>query len=304
MTAWFIKFGLGSLFLLIVMTLLGQGGAHFYLLDLSNHFRFYYFIVVAAIVVMFLLLRAWKALVVSVLCLMFQGASIFPWYMGDAPSFKPDFKVLSFNVLTSNTHFSEVELWLNVINPDIIAFQEVDQQWLTAMKGLKKIYPYNHEMPRNDNFGLAIYSRFPIQKVQTPKLSIVPSLLTTIVIQEKPVHIFNLHTLPPVNSKNYKHRNQHLIGMAQVMKDLKPAIVLGDFNITMWSPVYQEVEALSGLKNARRGFGINATWPAHQPITIPIDHVLISQELKVAGLEIGPYLGSDHLPLLVGLSFN
>ena len=36
-------------------------------------------------------------------------------------------------------------------------------------------------------------------------------------------------------------------------------------------------------------------------LTIPIDHCLISRDITVSNLYVGPDLGSDHLPLVADL---
>lgn len=62
--------------------------------------------------------------------------------------------------------------------------------------------------------------------------------------------------------------------------------------------------AVAGLHNSASGFGIQATWPAGFPLfSIPIDHVLLSDNLRVAFFEVGEGVGSDHYLLYVGLGF-
>lgn len=71
----------------------------------------------------------------------------------------------------------------------------------------------------------------------------------------------------------------------------------------------------TGLKNSRQGFGLLPTWPiktnyppyAKIPsfltglLSIPIDHCLISPDIKVAKTRTGPNVGSDHRPLITDL---
>lgn len=83
-------------------------------------------------------------------------------------------------------------------------------------------------------------------------------------------------------------------------KDL--VIIAGDLNTTMWSPYYKRLARDSGLANARKGFGILATWPSFYPfLRIPIDHYLVSPEVRVVDLRMGPKFGSDHRPLVADL---
>ena len=68
----------------------------------------------------------------------------------------------------------------------------------------------------------------------------------------------------------------------------------------MWSIDYEKFINITKLKNSRMGVGILPTWPAPVPL-IPIDHVLVSSDIKVRNISVGRDIGSDHLPLIVDL---
>ncbi|HEY9832845.1 MAG TPA: endonuclease/exonuclease/phosphatase family protein, partial [Stenomitos sp.] len=111
-------------------------------------------------------------------------------------------------------------------------------------------------------------------------------------------------------------RNQQLDEIGKYIKSLSTQVILtGDLNITMWSPYYKRFMSQAGLKNARQGFGTVPTWPlktnyppySKMPIlftrllSIPIDHCLISPNIKVAKIRAGSSVGSDHRPLITDL---
>lgn len=88
--------------------------------------------------------------------------------------------------------------------------------------------------------------------------------------------------------------------------------MVGDLNITMWSPYYKRFARQTGLRNARQGFGILPSWPTKETysqispalsllLAIPIDHCLISPEIKVLNIRTGPNVGSDHRPVITDL---
>jgi endonuclease/exonuclease/phosphatase (EEP) superfamily protein YafD len=86
-------------------------------------------------------------------------------------------------------------------------------------------------------------------------------------------------------------------------------IVLGDFNLTPWSPRFRDALARSGLTPA----GDYRLWPRTFPAMpaarllfflsggIPIDHVLVSGDLGVSRVVRGPFIGSDHYPVYAEL---
>jgi hypothetical protein len=67
-------------------------------------------------------------------------------------------------------------------------------------------------------------------------------------------------------------------------------ILLGDLNVTPWSPHFRQLLQQTGL-------------PAQvPPLRIPLDHCLVSPAFQVIERRVGPRLGSDHLPLIVTLA--
>ncbi|MEM7114526.1 MAG: endonuclease/exonuclease/phosphatase family protein [Chloroflexota bacterium] len=87
---------------------------------------------------------------------------------------------------------------------------------------------------------------------------------------------------------------------------------MGDFNSSPWSVYFQEFVWETGLRNGRLGYGIAPTWPAPRfalnqfphlaPALTPLDHILYSPDMTLNSFEVGPYVGSDHYPLIVKLS--
>jgi endonuclease/exonuclease/phosphatase (EEP) superfamily protein YafD len=81
-----------------------------------------------------------------------------------------------------------------------------------------------------------------------------------------------------------------------------PALLVGDLNLTMFSPEYRRFTKDLHLKNARKGFGPLGTWPAWVPFArLPLDHCLVQGDLAVVNCMVGPDIGSDHLPIIVDL---
>ena len=63
----------------------------------------------------------------------------------------------------------------------------------------------------------------------------------------------------------------------------------------------------TGLQSARAGRGALPTWPTFLPATflrIPIDHILVSDHLRVISHTLGDNTGSDHLPTIAVIGVN
>ena len=69
----------------------------------------------------------------------------------------------------------------------------------------------------------------------------------------------------------------------------QPAVLIGDMNMWGWS-----IERMvpRGWRRVVHG----KTWPSHRPMH-QIDHLLVTDEVDIVWGEVGPDLGSDHLPI-------
>ena len=103
-------------------------------------------------------------------------------------------------------------------------------------------------------------------------------------------------------SDTHSHIDESIIKYVKQADEVWHAGDIGDLNVTMWSTDYEVLERGTGLRNARKGFGILATWSTNLPfMMIPIDHCLLSSEFKVDSINTAQDIGSDHLPIVVTL---
>ena len=119
-------------------------------------------------------------------------------------------------------------------------------------------------------------------------------------VNGKKFRLLGTHPAPPVNKELLDFRNDQIqeIGDFKVKQSV-PVILAGDLNITMWSSYYQKFIEDTGLKNARKGFGILPSWPTMLSVMmIPLDHFLYSPEFKVIDIRTAGSIGSDHLPVI------
>lgn len=121
----------------------------------------------------------------------------------------------------------------------------------------------------------------------------------------KPLTLVVTHPLPPL--AGFVVRNLQLAHIAKARQEWGPdVIVSGDLNISSWSPYFQDLVRESGLRDSQLGFGVQPSWPAGllPVMRIPIDHVLVSENFVVLKRELGPDIGSDHLPVYVELGLK
>jgi endonuclease/exonuclease/phosphatase (EEP) superfamily protein YafD len=152
---------------------------------------------------------------------------------------------------------------------------------------------------------MAVYSRRPLGDVTLRELGHqrVPVIRASLAVGERDVALYAVHVFPPVSRRAAAWRNHQFreIGQ-QVRREGGPVVVTGDLNCTSWSPFFRRLLAETGLRDSRRGFGVEATWPTHVPwMLIPIDHCLVSPGLQVVGRHVTDSCGSDHLGIVVDL---
>lgn len=278
-------------------------------LELFSHFRMQYFVVSVLLTLLFAFLKWRKYILLGLASVALNAWFVVPWYLPtDAPDpSDADVRLLHANLYASNTDTERLLALVEDIDPDLIVLQEFTPEWLAAMEPLVPSYPYRVVEPRPDPFGIALYSKYPLDA--TTVVGSVPlgnpDIVATALVGGERLNIISTHPMPPLGSNNYGSRNLQLDSVADLARrSPRPLIVVGDLNITMWAHHYERLEEVSGLRNARRGFGIAPTWPVWLfPGIIPIDHVLVSDDIVVTDFVTGPNIGSDHLPIIVKFTF-
>jgi endonuclease/exonuclease/phosphatase (EEP) superfamily protein YafD len=283
--------------------------------ELTAHFRLQYLvgsIIVAATLAAW---RAWRAAAIALISATLNAVTVLPLYFPPetAAIAAPErsLRLLLSNVLTANTQRAALIDLARAERPDLLILQEVSAEWLKDLDVLRDQLPHSIAEPRDDNFGIAVYSRIPFveAKIVAPLDATLPGILAKVNLNGQTVSILTTHTVPPTGGHElFLLRNAQLREAAKTMRQLpEPKILIGDLNTTVWSPYFSQLVEESGLRDTRRGFGVVPTWPANflTPLMrIPIDHCLVSRDIRVVSIRAGRRIGSDHLPLIVDLGIS
>ncbi len=278
-------------------------------LELLAHFKLQYLIITSFCAGIFMLLKSFKCASALLLAALINATFVVPWYFTDSTSssanIQTELTILHSNVLSSNERFDDFIKLINQQNPDLFVMQEVNQRWLTEINTLKQTYPHQLSIPRNDNFGIALFSKRPFTSIQQFDSGSwqLPSIKANLSVAGHTITVITTHPLPPIGEAYFDARNEHINEIADFSRNHQgPLIVIGDFNITMFSNDYSTLTKDTHLRNARQGFGLLPTWPTQLlPFMIPIDHCLVSPHFTVKDISVGHDIGSDHLPLVVTL---
>jgi endonuclease/exonuclease/phosphatase (EEP) superfamily protein YafD len=116
------------------------------------------------------------------------------------------------------------------------------------------------------------------------------------------LRIVGLHAPRPMSIAEYDYLGFWNQCIPLLSTESGPLVVIGDFNATEHSLVYQRLEA-TGLRSAHedRGRGYATTWPndGYLPSLIRIDQAFLSPEVECERIIEGRGRGSDHKPLIV-----
>jgi len=218
-------------------------------------------------------------------------------------------KLLQFNLNSSNDKYGKFYDFVERLKPDVICLEEYGNGWFENLSlsksAIKTDYPFQISNIRNDNFGIAIFSRYPLKdaSIQILGEDHLPSAFARVQVNGTTWSIMATHPPPPLSTELYDLRNQQFVAMADFIKKQSGNFVLsGDLNSAPWSAHFSNFLQSAGLKDSRTGFGLQASWPSNCWILrIPIDHILTSKNIVTKVRRIEEDLGSDHLPVYAEL---
>jgi endonuclease/exonuclease/phosphatase (EEP) superfamily protein YafD len=308
---FFVEFGS---ILVCLATLAGFLGRISWVLDLFSHFRFQYLVLLVSATIIFIVGGRYTQALVSGLFAGVNLSLILPLYLkgSDRTPSNPGstnqdmYRVLLANVLQMNAAFGTIRHLIRSENPDLIVLIEVNKTWIDQLKPVLEAYPFSRMPLREDNYGIALFSRIPptFSEIRDFGAAQVPSIITTYNLRQRPLTILATHPPPPKTKQTANLRNIQLAEIAEYIQTLEgETLLVGDLNMTSWSPYFSDLIQKSGLRDSRKGFGMQNSWPTNRRfLMIPIDHILVSEGVVVLSRHTGQFNGSDHYPILLDFS--
>lgn len=287
-------------------------------LEILSHFQVQYLGVVLGLLGLTLLLRVRTSSLVVLACCIVLAAQVLPWYWPPQrllPRPQANLRVLVANINAQNQQHEKVISLIQKEQPDVAVFMEVNAVWEEQFRAFQDQLPHVYGRSNPYNLGLLVYSRQPLiaPRIEYFGVDKNVSVVSQMEVQGQRLTLVATHPFPPAKNRSFHQRNQQLDQIGQFIKTVRgPVVMVGDLNLSQWSPYYRRLVSRTGLRNARNGFGVLPTWPNRRffnrlppiPTTllaIPLDHCLISPEIQVSNIYVGTDTGSDHRPLVVDL---
>lgn len=311
--------------MLLVITLLPISYSQHYLVRSCDFIRlqvFYLACLAGVCVCLFFSTQLSVLNVVSVLILgiilAVQGYWIYPytWFArkevaSSAKDATHSIRILSANVLMSNDHYSALIELVEQHQPDLLITLESDANWQQQLSCLEELYPYRVYCPKDNRYGMHLYSKYKIKQYQVcelveddiPSIHILFENTQGITMQG---HFIHPAPPSPTEEDTSRPRDTELIILAKALKNVtRPIIVAGDLNDVAWSRTTRLFMQISGLLDPRKGRGFYNTFHAkYFFMRWPLDHLFHSQGFTVKRIKRLAKYGSDHFALLSELVFE
>jgi endonuclease/exonuclease/phosphatase (EEP) superfamily protein YafD len=278
--------------------------------DLASHFRLQYVVIDVALAILLATRRryAWTAGLAA--CAVLSAVPVLPYLpsalaeAADSTAARPTIRVLVANVFYRNSSASRLVETIRREAPDAVLLVEYTTGLAGQLGELRGTYRYQLQYPRDDAYGIALFSRFELKSAQTFLLGSTAAIDARVRVGNTDVTLLGVHLRSPMNPKRAAERNRQLELLAERASTARePVIIAGDFNISPYSPYYADWLARTRLTDVRRGRTARPSWPTFLPILgIPIDHCFVSPDIAVNGDRGLPSFGSDHYPMIVELA--
>lgn len=300
-----------ALWLLVVLGGLAAVGRHAWLAELATHFRIQYLGLALLLTVVFLALRRRVLLLLAVTLCAINAWQLAPyWPLPAASDVAGEPQFISLNLYIHNHDHDRVRRYLEERDPQLLVLSELTPDWVRELEPLLSRYPYWVSEGRKSPWGLGVFSRYPLRDAEILSLGVSGSVNVHATVErpEGDLELVAVHLVSPGSPLRRRQRNRQLAMMAELLGPPRqppaaPRLVLGDMNLTPFSPDFGALLDLTGLTDARRPAGYLGTWPTWMPLLqIPIDHCLADPGLGMLQVRRGPRVGSDHYPLEITLA--
>jgi endonuclease/exonuclease/phosphatase (EEP) superfamily protein YafD len=214
-------------------------------------------------------------------------------------------RIASFNVLFHNDDYQALIDYVLRLSPDILCLYETTADWQRGLAPLTSRYAFSLFTGGGPHSGVACLSRIVPTRVVPPTSDAGLAPWMELQLESRGVRftLIAAHLAFPIGPKGSSARNRQLTILARQLRGLtQPVVLVGDFNLTPYSPFSTDFTRHSGLRDCSRGRPLEPTWPTwFAPLWIQIDRCFASRDVEVVHYTAGPALGSDHYPLVIDL---
>lgn len=138
----------------------------------------------------------------------------------------------------------------------------------------------------NNPYSMHTYLSNKAMHCELFSLANYPAIKITLIDERV---IFVVHPPPPINKDLAQSRKQYLYELKQMILATPNVMVIGDFNVTAFSPLYRDFMEQTDLE--RPIINSHPTW---LPFALSIDQILFSNKSPTPTVKSLAWRGSDH----------
>ncbi|CAN5834653.1 endonuclease/exonuclease/phosphatase family protein [soil metagenome] len=227
-------------------------------------------------------------------------------YPGGQPEAMPDatpLRVFHANLLYLNTDVDDLVPVIADLDVDVLAFTEYTSTHSAALHASAAVddaFPYRIEEPGPAPGGTALWSRYPLERLESPQTR----FRTAIAIVDGPqrIAVFVVHLPSPLLSVVQWNTELGQIQKLDTLPDIG-YLVVGDLNASYWHPAFRRILG-DGWRDAHQQMrrGLSTSWPNDLPLVptfVRLDHALVNDRLVVNDIYDVDVPGSDHRGFVV-----
>ncbi len=225
-----------------------------------------------------------------------------------------DLRIVQFNAFKGNASPDIAAAWILRQNPDVVVLEEAAAQGGQVRELLGHAYPVATDcVGRRMNCSTVILSRVAAQasgglaRSDPENRRGLSAAWASFSWRGKPLTVVGVHLGRPWPFGDQAWQIDQLARFLSGA-DRDHVVMVGDFNQTPWTFTMKRQGARLGLQ---RVTGEQATWPVRAatlgglslrtPALLAIDHAYLGSCWYRREIRRGPWIGSDHLPLVIDL---
>lgn len=190
---------------------------------------------------------------------------------------------------------------IKAANSDAILVQELTPDWDNLLiDSLVGLYPYQHLMVGIDQYGMGLFSKYPIFDVDTFEFNKIPNLYFQIGWdEEQPLHVICSIMQPPVSDEAFKAIDAHFGVITEYIKNLEgPLIAMGNYNRAPWTTELTGFKSRAKLNDSRRDATARSATGSVSMSLMPEDHIFFNNLLACIAFNEVSNSNYTHLGVL------
>jgi len=255
-----------------------------------------------ALGILFFLLGQDRLMFTSFICCfalcVFLKESFSPILKNPEQTDEPKVKISHFNLANADENLDTTIAAMLRSDADLLSIQEVQyMQDSFLLQSLRETYPHSIVIPSLGLYGIAIFSKTPINHKDTIWYDNAPMLSGSIPIGERgEVHFISAYMAPPLSLTYYEKMQEQLDIIQQKCLQIdKPLLIFGDYNVVSWSDELKNFRAEAHLHDSRRGVMPTSPHGMLNFFEVPFDHIFYSGHFACLAFETLSSETSRHL---------